>query len=66
MEPLFEDELTNQAAGPKPKHKSKRTKAYTAAEDKTPRPTPNKSIQLFGFVYTGSFMSARSFRLTEL
>ncbi|XBI14245.1 hypothetical protein VPH35_140861 [Triticum aestivum] len=34
VEPLFEDELANQAAGPKPKHKSKRTKAYTAAEDK--------------------------------
>ncbi|XBI50124.1 hypothetical protein VPH35_113578 [Triticum aestivum] len=34
MEPLFEDELANQAAGPKPKRKSKRTKAYTAAKDK--------------------------------
>ncbi|XBH68033.1 hypothetical protein VPH35_096292 [Triticum aestivum] len=34
VEPLFEDELANQAAGPKPKRKSKRTKAYTAAEDK--------------------------------
>ncbi|XP_020194007.1 uncharacterized protein [Aegilops tauschii subsp. strangulata] len=33
-EPLFEDKLANQAAGPKPKRKSKRTKAYTAAEDK--------------------------------
>ncbi|XBI09256.1 hypothetical protein VPH35_136850 [Triticum aestivum] len=32
--PLFEDELANQAAGPKPKCKCKRTKAYTAAEDK--------------------------------
>ncbi|XBH95240.1 hypothetical protein VPH35_085834 [Triticum aestivum] len=34
VEPLFEDELANQAAGPKPKRKSKRMKAYTAAEDK--------------------------------
>ncbi|KAF6983174.1 hypothetical protein CFC21_001437 [Triticum aestivum] len=33
VEPLFEDELANQAAGPKPKRKSKRTKAYTAAKD---------------------------------
>ncbi len=34
VEPLFEDDLANQAAGPKPKCKSKHTKAYTAAEDK--------------------------------
>ncbi|XBJ20193.1 hypothetical protein VPH35_011054 [Triticum aestivum] len=34
VEALFKDELANQAAGPKPKRKSKRTKAYTAAEDK--------------------------------
>ena len=34
VEPLFEDELANQTAGPKPKRKSKRTKAYTAVEDK--------------------------------
>ncbi|XP_037418888.1 uncharacterized protein LOC119283438 [Triticum dicoccoides] len=34
VEPLFEDELANQAAGPKPKRKSKRTKSYAAAEDK--------------------------------
>ncbi|XP_044444553.1 uncharacterized protein [Triticum aestivum] len=34
VEPLFEDELANQAAGPKPKRKSKRMKAYTATEDK--------------------------------
>ncbi|XBI81885.1 hypothetical protein VPH35_090698 [Triticum aestivum] len=34
VEPLFEDELANQAAGPKPKRKSKRTKAYTTVEDK--------------------------------
>ncbi|KAM3329464.1 hypothetical protein ACQJBY_026491 [Aegilops geniculata] len=33
-EPLFEDELANQAVRAKPKRKSKRTKAYTAAEDK--------------------------------
>ncbi|KAE8770060.1 DNA repair protein rhp54 [Hordeum vulgare] len=34
-EPLFEDELANQAAWAKqPKRKSKRTKAYTVAEDK--------------------------------
>ncbi|KAE8813997.1 Eyes absent-like protein 4 [Hordeum vulgare] len=33
-EPLFEDELANQADGTTPKRKSKRTKAYTAAEDK--------------------------------
>ncbi|KAE8821249.1 Eyes absent-like protein 4 [Hordeum vulgare] len=32
--PLFEDELTNQATGTKPKCRSKRTNAYTAAEDK--------------------------------
>ncbi|XBI41446.1 hypothetical protein VPH35_125911 [Triticum aestivum] len=30
VEPLFEDEFANQTAGPKPKRKSKRTKAYTA------------------------------------
>ena len=34
MEHLFAGELTNQAAGPKPKRKSKRTKVYTSAEDK--------------------------------
>ncbi|XBI35029.1 hypothetical protein VPH35_120765 [Triticum aestivum] len=34
VEPLFEDELANQTVGPKPKRKRKRTKAYTAAEDK--------------------------------
>ncbi|XBI18239.1 hypothetical protein VPH35_060068 [Triticum aestivum] len=34
VEPLFEDELANQTAGSKPKRNSKRTKAYTAAEDK--------------------------------
>ncbi|KAF7050059.1 hypothetical protein CFC21_058473 [Triticum aestivum] len=34
VEPLFEDELANQAVGPKLEHKSKRTKAYTAAVDK--------------------------------
>ncbi|XBI18056.1 hypothetical protein VPH35_059946 [Triticum aestivum] len=33
-EPLFEDELANQAAGGKPKRKSRWTKAYTSAEDK--------------------------------
>ncbi|XBH74997.1 hypothetical protein VPH35_101836 [Triticum aestivum] len=33
-EPLFKDELANQAAGAKPKCKSKQTKAYTAAEEK--------------------------------
>ncbi|KAE8804458.1 Eyes absent-like protein 4 [Hordeum vulgare] len=33
-EPLFEDELANQADGTKLKCKSKQTKAYTAAEDK--------------------------------
>ncbi|XBH91054.1 hypothetical protein VPH35_082541 [Triticum aestivum] len=32
VEPLFEDELANQAAGPKPKRKSKRTKAFQALE----------------------------------
>ncbi|XBI67132.1 hypothetical protein VPH35_046545 [Triticum aestivum] len=34
VEHFFEDELANQAVGPKPKRKSKRTKAYTAVEDK--------------------------------
>ncbi|KAI5003425.1 hypothetical protein ZWY2020_030585 [Hordeum vulgare] len=33
-EPLFKDELANQADGTAPKRKSKRTKAYTEAEDK--------------------------------
>ncbi|KAE8790174.1 DNA repair protein rhp54 [Hordeum vulgare] len=33
-EPLFEDGLANQADGTAPKRKSKRTKAYMAAEDK--------------------------------
>ncbi|XBI02344.1 hypothetical protein VPH35_130912 [Triticum aestivum] len=77
VEPLFEDELANQAARPKPKHKSKCTKAYTAAEDKLlcecwrdvgqdPKTGAEQSIQLFGFVSTGSFMSTRSFLLTKL
>ncbi|KAE8799750.1 Eyes absent-like protein 4 [Hordeum vulgare] len=34
-EPLFEDELANQAAWAKPKRKSKQTKTYTVTEDKT-------------------------------
>ncbi|KAE8814467.1 Helicase SKI2W [Hordeum vulgare] len=34
LEPLFEDELANQAVGTKPKRKSKWTKAYTSVEDK--------------------------------
>ncbi|XBI00455.1 hypothetical protein VPH35_129474 [Triticum aestivum] len=34
VDPLFEDELANQATGVKPKRKRKRTKAYAAAEDK--------------------------------
>ncbi|XBI10678.1 hypothetical protein VPH35_137901 [Triticum aestivum] len=33
-EPLFEDELANQAAGAKPKPQEQATKACTAAEDK--------------------------------
>ncbi|KAE8786090.1 DNA repair protein rhp54 [Hordeum vulgare] len=33
-EPLLEGELINQAAGVQPKRKSRRTKAYTTAEDK--------------------------------
>ncbi|KAI4997470.1 hypothetical protein ZWY2020_052812 [Hordeum vulgare] len=33
-EPFFEDEIANQAARMNPKRKIKRTKAYTAAEDK--------------------------------
>ncbi|KAE8783698.1 Lectin-domain containing receptor kinase A4.3 [Hordeum vulgare] len=33
-EPLFEDKLANQATGVQPKRKSRRTKAYTTAEDK--------------------------------
>ncbi|KAE8793870.1 Lectin-domain containing receptor kinase A4.3 [Hordeum vulgare] len=33
-EPLFKDELANQADGTAPKRKSKRAKAYTATEDK--------------------------------
>ncbi|XP_044955705.1 uncharacterized protein LOC123406283 [Hordeum vulgare subsp. vulgare] len=33
-EPLFEDELANQAAWAKPKRKSKQTKTYTVTEDK--------------------------------
>ncbi|KAE8777862.1 Eyes absent-like protein 4 [Hordeum vulgare] len=33
-DPLFEDELANQADGMAPKRKSKRTKAYIATEDK--------------------------------
>ncbi|KAI5003642.1 hypothetical protein ZWY2020_030802 [Hordeum vulgare] len=75
-EPLFQDKLANQADGTKPKRKSKRTKAYTAAEDKlfvsvgetlgkTPRRESNKSIQPFGLVFTVSSMSARSFRRTK-
>ncbi|XBH93821.1 hypothetical protein VPH35_084684 [Triticum aestivum] len=77
VEPLFEDKLANQAAGPKPKRKSKCTKAYTAAEDKllcecwrdmdkTQRRAPSKSIRPFGLVCTASFMSARSLHLTNL
>ncbi|XBI25603.1 hypothetical protein VPH35_050500 [Triticum aestivum] len=33
-EPLFEDELANQATGSKPKRKSKRTKAYTTFHER--------------------------------
>ncbi|XBI55503.1 hypothetical protein VPH35_037312 [Triticum aestivum] len=33
-EPLFEDELANQAVGAKPKHQSMRTKAYMTSENK--------------------------------
>ncbi|XBI37030.1 hypothetical protein VPH35_122449 [Triticum aestivum] len=74
VEPLFEDELANQTAGPKPKRKSKRTKAYIAAEDKllgetldmTQRRAPSKSIRPFGLVCTASFMSAKSLHLTNL
>ncbi|KAE8796595.1 Phospholipid-transporting ATPase 1 [Hordeum vulgare] len=33
-EPLFEDELANQAVGVQPKRMSRRTKAYMAADDK--------------------------------
>ncbi|KAI4976613.1 hypothetical protein ZWY2020_050220 [Hordeum vulgare] len=64
-EPLFRDELANQADGTKPKRQSKRTKAYTATLGKTPRRVPNKSIQPFGFVFTISSMSGRSFRRTK-
>ncbi|KAI5006716.1 hypothetical protein ZWY2020_033959, partial [Hordeum vulgare] len=64
-EPLFEDELANQADGTAPKRKSKQTKAYTATLGKTPRRAPNKIIQPFGFVFTVSYMSARSFRRTK-
>ncbi|XBI13126.1 hypothetical protein VPH35_139901 [Triticum aestivum] len=66
VEPLFEDELANQTAGPKPKRKSKRTKAVGETLDKTQRRAPSKSIQPFGLVCTASFMSARSFHLTNL
>ncbi|VAI17864.1 unnamed protein product [Triticum turgidum subsp. durum] len=77
VEPLFEDELANQTAGPKPKRKSKRTKAYTAARtsffasvgetlDKTQRRAPSKSIQPFVLVCTASFMSAKGFHPTNL
>ncbi|XBH68748.1 hypothetical protein VPH35_096821 [Triticum aestivum] len=71
VEPLFEDELANQAAGPKPKRKSKRMKAYTAAEDKLlcecwrdigqdPKTGAEQKHSTFGLVSTESFMSARS------
>ncbi|XBH54144.1 hypothetical protein VPH35_076507 [Triticum aestivum] len=77
VEPLFEDELANQAAGPKPKARASaqrrtrrpRTSFFASVGetlDKTPRRAPSKSLQPFGFVSTESFMSARSFRLTNL
>ncbi|KAE8766519.1 Phospholipid-transporting ATPase 1 [Hordeum vulgare] len=60
-EPLFEDELANQAVEVQLKCKRRRTKAYTTTEDKllcecwralcqTPRSAPNKGHQPFGFV----------------
>ena len=77
VELLIEDELANQAAGANPKRKSKWTKAYMATRtsffasvgetlDKTQRRAPRKSIRPFGLVCTASFMSARSFHLTNL
>ncbi|KAE8800618.1 Eyes absent-like protein 4 [Hordeum vulgare] len=75
-EPLFEDELANQADWAKqPKRKSKRrhtrlprTSFFASVGEtlgKTPRRAPNKSIQRFGFVSAVSFLSARSFRRTK-
>ncbi|KAI5014073.1 hypothetical protein ZWY2020_055463 [Hordeum vulgare] len=76
-EPLFEDELANQATWAKqpkprasgPRHTRRpRTSFFTSVGEtlaKTPRRAPNKSIQHFGFVSTVSFMSARSFWRTK-
>ncbi|KAI4993797.1 hypothetical protein ZWY2020_008110 [Hordeum vulgare] len=68
-EPLFEDELANQAAWARasgPRHTRRlRTSCFASVGEtlgKTPRRAPNKRIQCFGFVSTASFMSARSFR----
>src|SRR4051812_34967449 len=69
---LFEDLLANHAVGEKPKRKSKRTKAYTVAEDKLlcecwkdigqdPKTGAEQRHLPFGFVSTMSSMSARSF-----
>ncbi|KAE8794428.1 Phospholipid-transporting ATPase 1 [Hordeum vulgare] len=71
-EPLFEEELANQAAESKPKRKSKRTKAYKVAEvkllcdvggtlSKTPRSVPNKRYRPFGFVST-AFQALEAFK----
>ncbi|XBJ01339.1 hypothetical protein VPH35_021005 [Triticum aestivum] len=66
VEPLFEDELANQTAGPKPKRKSNFFASVGETLDKTQRRAPSKSIQPFELVCTTSFMSARSFHPTNL
>ncbi|KAI4990911.1 hypothetical protein ZWY2020_039282 [Hordeum vulgare] len=77
VEPLFEDELANQADRTAPKRKSDTGPRHTwwarasffasvgETLGKTPRRAPNKSIQPFGFVFTMSSMSTRSFRRTK-
>ncbi|KAE8806826.1 Lectin-domain containing receptor kinase A4.3 [Hordeum vulgare] len=73
VEPLFEDKLANQADGTAPKRESKRTKAYTAAEDKLlcecwrdilqdPKTDAEQKHSTFGFVFT-AFQALKAFKV---
>ncbi|XBI17505.1 hypothetical protein VPH35_059542 [Triticum aestivum] len=75
-EPLFEDELANQAVGAKPsarasgrKHTRRpRTSSFVSVGGtlgEAPRSVPKKRHQTFGFVSIVSFMIARILRRTK-
>ena len=77
VEPLFEDELANQppvlsrSARARTRRRTQlpRTSFFASVGetlDKTQRWALSKSIRPFGLVCTASFMSARSFHLTNL